>query len=248
MTKMISQCPVCSSKLMVSTLQCSECGLEIKKDFEVSKFDTLPPELYLFLIEFLKSQGNLKVVQSKLSLSYPAAKQKMMQLLTALDLYSEESRYKTEEPTMNVDSIITKTHHASTCVREKLIQNGGSAVVHTIKGKEYKIWMIDNEKFGCDVLPPYFFSIFDVVVDLLISQGGKAKKGTGRARLGDAKCELNTVAGAILKDYYKKSEGETAFAPDFAIIAILEWAEIIKSEWGYVEFTPNFKREIAFND
>lgn len=237
MTKMISQCPVCNNKLKVSTLQCSECGLEIKKDFELSAFDTLPPDMYQFLIEFLKSQGNLKDVQLKLSLSYPAAKKKMMQLLIALDLYSEDTMHETEECNMNVDNVITKTHYASKCVREKLIQNGGNAVVHTIKGKEYKIWIIDNEKFGCDVLPPYFFSIFDVVVDLLISQGGKAKKGTGRARLGDAKCELNTVAGAILKNYYKKSEGESAFAPDFAIIAILEWAEIIKSEWGYVELT-----------
>ncbi|MEI3075903.1 MAG: hypothetical protein V8T17_01575 [Oscillospiraceae bacterium] len=58
---------------------------------------------------------------------------------------------------------------------------------------------MDEEKFSCDEILDYEYSVFDVITELLESQGGKAKKGYGRRRLGDPGCEETTVAGAIMK-------------------------------------------------
>lgn len=52
MYNFISSCPSCGGELHISTLQCGSCGLEIKKDFEVSFFDKLSDEQISFLLSF----------------------------------------------------------------------------------------------------------------------------------------------------------------------------------------------------
>ena len=89
----------------------------------------------------------------------------------------------------------------------------------------------------------YEYSVFDVITELLESQGGKAKKGYGRRRLGDPGCEETTVAGAIMKNYFGKTTGESCFDPTFALVAILEWAGIVRNGWGYIELTEEYVRE-----
>ena len=244
MATILSKCPACGDDLKISTIKCCGCGLEIKNDFELTPFDRLNPEQYTFLIEFLKSQGNLKSVQNTLGLSYPTAKKKLSQLLTSLDLNNNTeplAALDISESKSNLDS-----HNASDIIKQKLIACGGRASVRSIKGKLYEVWIVDESHFSCENIVPYGYDVFDIIVNLLISQGGRAKKGSGRARLGDPKCEETTVAGAIIKNYFHKNVGESAFDPGFALIAIMEWAGIIKSEWGYVELTSAYKQEIGF--
>lgn len=244
MATILSKCPACGDDLKISTIKCCGCGLEIKNDFELTPFDRLNPEQYTFLIEFLKSQGNLKSVQNTLGLSYPTAKKKLSQLLTSLDLNNNIeplAELDISEWKSNLDS-----HNASDIIKQKLIACGGRASVRSIKGKLYEVWIVDESHFSCENIVPYGYDVFDIIVNLLISQGGRAKKGSGRARLGDPKCEETTVAGAIIKNYFHKNVGESAFDPGFALIAIMEWAGIIKSEWGYVELTSAYKQEIGF--
>ena len=244
MATILSKSPACGDDLKISTIKCCGCGLEIKNDFELTPFDRLNPEQYTFLIEFLKSQGNLKSVQNTLGLSYPTAKKKLSQLLTSLDLNNNTeplAELDISEWKSNLDS-----HNASDIIKQKLIACGGRASVRSIKGKLYEVWIVDESHFSCENIVPYGYDVFDIIVNLLISQGGRAKKGSGRARLGDPKCEETTVAGAIIKNYFHKNVGESAFDPGFALIAIMEWAGIIKSEWGYVELTSAYKQEIGF--
>lgn len=244
MATILSKCPACGDDLKISTIKCCGCGLEIKNDFELTPFDRLNPEQYTFLIEFLKSQGNLKSVQNTLGLSYPTAKKKLSQLLTSLDLNNNTeplAELDISEWKSNLDS-----HNASDIIKQKLIACGGRASVRSIKGKLYEVWIVDESHFSCENIVPYGYDVFDIIVNLLISQGGRARKGSGRARLGDPKCEETTVAGAIIKNYFHKNVGESAFDPGFALIAIMEWAGIIKSEWGYVELTSAYKQEIGF--
>ena len=244
MATILSKCPACGDDLKISTIKCCGCGLEIKNDFELTPFDRLNPEQYTFLIEFLKSQGNLKSVQNTLGLSYPTAKKKLSQLLTSLDLNNNTeplAELDISEWKSNLDS-----HNASDIIKQKLIACGGRASVRSIKGKLYEVWIVDESHFSCENIVSYGYDVFDIIVNLLISQGGRARKGSGRARLGDPKCEETTVAGAIIKNYFHKNVGESAFDPGFALIAIMEWAGIIKSEWGYVELTSAYKQEIGF--
>ena len=134
----------------------------------------------------------------------------------------------------------------SEIIREKILQNGGRAIVHSLTGKPYEIrHCLDGKSFLCDQLPikpPYTYDVFDVIVDLLERQGGKADKGAGRnAKLGQPRCEETTVVGAIAKYYAGKCEGESVFDPVFAMAAILEWADIAHNERGYLELTANYR-------
>ena len=215
MYNFISSCPSCGGELHISTLQCGSCGLEIKKDFELSVFDKLSDEQISFLLSFLKNQGNLKSLQP----------------------------YSVEDIDTSTWKIDPQSSKASDIVKAKLISCNGLATVRTYKGKEYVLRIVDEEKFSCDEILDYEYSVFDVITELLESQGGKAKKGYGRRRLGDPGCEETTVAGAIMKNYFGKTTGESCFDPTFALVAILEWAGIVRNGWGYIELTEEYVRE-----
>ena len=86
MSKVISECPACGTKLTIASLRCTGCGMELRNDFELSPFDSLNPEQMNFLITFLKQRGNMSSVQSELGISYPAAKKRLDDLLVTLNL------------------------------------------------------------------------------------------------------------------------------------------------------------------
>ena len=56
----ISTCPVCSSELSVTRLQCRGCGTSIEGDFSVGRFGRLSREQLALLESFLRARGNLK--------------------------------------------------------------------------------------------------------------------------------------------------------------------------------------------
>lgn len=243
MHNIISACPVCGGELHISSLQCSECGLEVKKDFEISIFDKLSDEQMSFLLLFLKKQGNLKSVQADLGISYPATKRKLNDLLSAIGLLDKETSTTTDFD-ISAWEIDTQSKRASDMIKAKLVENNGVAIVRTYKGKEYMLRVIDDETFSCDEIIDYKYSVFDIIVATLLSQGGKAKKGYGRRRLGDSGCEETTIAGSIMKNYFHKKTGESGFDPTFALVAILEWAGIVRNGWGYIELTEQYMNEV----
>lgn len=69
----------------------------------------------------------------------------------------------------------------------------------------------------------------------MVFDGGKAKKGTGRAPLGSEKCDLDTVSGVILHEYFGVTLGGGEFDPSFVVAAILEWAGIAKNGRSWLE-------------
>ena len=102
----------------------------------------------------------------------------------------------------------------------------------------------DGKTFSSNKLPithPYEYRIFDVVVDLLISQGGRARKGNGRNyKLGERNCDHTTVIGAVSFDRGYRI-GDSVFDPVFVFAAILEWAGIAHNERGELVLTQQFK-------
>lgn len=240
MNGIISKCPACGEELCVSVLRCTECGLEIKKDFKVSVFDKLSDEQSSFLLAFLKNQGNLKALQAETGTSYPTAKKKLDDLLVSLELKEKASPASVGSIDTSGWERISQSGKASDAVKARLMDCGGSATIRTYKGKEYFLRIVDENKFACDEILDYEYSVFDVIVDVLRSQGGKAKKGYGRRRLGDPGCEETTVAGAIMKNYFGKKPGESCYDPTFALVAILEWAGVVRNGWGYVELCEEY--------
>lgn len=255
MNKLLLNCPSCGGGLKITVLACPDCGMELRGEFEneTDLFAGLSVSQKDFCLAFLKCRGNMSKLQSELNISYPAAKKRMDELLIALGLYTAEESEKKNRGVINVNhwNVDKNSKKASDIVKQKLKECGGRATVTSYSGNEYEVWAeMDGESFGCDALPIcYKYGIFDIVVDFLKENGGRAKKGTGRAPLGSEKCGVNTVAGVILQDYWGVSLGGSGLDPSFAVIAILNWAGLIRSERGYVELTEaEREKEISLSD
>lgn len=245
MKRLISKCPGCQGDLRISTLQCPSCGMELKNDFDLSIFDQLSNEQYDFLLSFLKSRGNLKEVQFELQLSYPTVKKKLEELLIALKLSDTEEKAeprKIEVSNMKVDY---SSRQASEIIKAKLKENGGQVTVYTLRGLPCEIYAeTDGKTFTSDKLPikPRFeYTVFDVIVNLLLAQGGHARKGNGRNyKLGEPGCEENTVVGAVAK-YRGNMVGDSVFDPVFVLAAVLAWAGIVHNERGELILTGEYR-------
>ncbi len=137
---------------------------------------------------------------------------------------------------------------ASVLIEEKIKENGGTVIVHTLTGKPCKIFGKKGGKFTSDKLAMdylYRYEVFDVISQLLLSNHGKALKGNGRNyKLGEAECNENTVVGAIGKYYFKRSNGDSVYDPVFLLAAIMEWAGIIKNERGKISFSPTYRAKL----
>lgn len=248
--KLLSKCPACNGSLQIRTLQCPDCGLELKNDFELSPFDRLDAEQSAFLLCFLRCRGNMSQLQDELHLSYSVAKKRLSNLLISLELTPDEP----EEDIgggIDVENWITDSQStkASEIIKTKLKETGGRAIVHSINGNDYEIKAeADGDSFSCAALPikpNYTYAVFDVIVDLLLSQNGKAKKGLGRtAKLGEPNCEETTVVGAIGKNYAGHKLGDSVFDPVFVLAAVLDWAGIAHNERGYLELTAGYKAKL----
>ena len=141
------------------------------------------------------------------------------------------------------------SYKASDIIKQKLIANGGRVVVYTARNLPCEIEASqDGVSFSSNKLPnkPQFrYDVFDVIVDLLISQGGRAPKGNGRnCKLGDPKCDSTTVVGVIGYNYFGKRTGEATLDPVFVLAAVLEWADIAHNERGELVLTNSYKLKI----
>lgn len=247
MAKMISKCPGCNGTLHITTLQCPDCGMELKNDFEMSMFDTLSGEENAFLMAFLRHRGNLKDVQSELEISYPTAKKKLNELLVRLGL-AEPEQEEIEMPNISNLTAVRNSTKASEIIKAKLLDNGGRVIVHTARGLPCEIIAApDGKSFvskKLPVKPPYEYKVFDAIVDLLIANGGRARKGNGRNyKLGHPECDENTVVG-IVAIYAGKKLGESVYDPVFVLAAVLEWAGIASNERGELVLTQSYRSKL----
>ncbi|MBQ3134262.1 MAG: DUF2089 family protein [Oscillospiraceae bacterium] len=245
MNRPFLKCPACQGALHISALRCPDCDLELKNAFRFSEFDCLGEEQLQFLIAFLQCRGNLKDLQEKLHISYFLARKKLDDLLIALNLAEKEEKTMGEEME-DVANWITAPNStkASEIIKNKLKENGGRVVVYTIQGLPCEIRVAaDGNSFLSDKLSAsaYEFRVFDTVVELLLSNGGRARKGNGRNyKLGEPECDETTVVGYIGKHYFKKSYGDSVFDPVFVLAAVLDWAGIATNGRGELLLTASY--------
>ncbi len=254
MAKLLTECPACGKKLHIEVLRCAGCGMEMRNDFELSPFDLLTPKQEEILMVFLKHRGNMKALQNEMSISYPTAQKKLDDLLVALGLLEKEQNIQEkaeneEDPGMFNWHIQKDSVKASDIIKKKLKENNGKVVVHTINDLPCDIRAAaDGKSFISDKLPispPWRYEVFDVIVDLLLAQGGRAKKGNGRNyRLGDPKCDETTVVGAIGYNYSHLETGDSVYDPVFVLAAVLEWAGIASNRRGELVLTREYLEKL----
>jgi len=80
----ISTCPVCSSELAVTRLNCRSCGTTLEGDFSVGRFGRLSRDQLALLESFLRSRGNLRDMERELGISYPTVRSRVEALVRAL--------------------------------------------------------------------------------------------------------------------------------------------------------------------
>lgn len=84
MRKLLSQCPSCGSALSVSRLTCTACDVAISGRFAPCEFCRLSAEQTTFLRLFVQKRGNLSDMQQALGISYPTARNKLDEIIQAL--------------------------------------------------------------------------------------------------------------------------------------------------------------------
>jgi hypothetical protein len=82
----ISTCPICSSELAITRLQCRGCGTAIEGEFNVGRFGRLSREQLVLLESFLRARGNAKELERELKVSYPTVRARIEALVRALGL------------------------------------------------------------------------------------------------------------------------------------------------------------------
>lgn len=249
--KLVALCPRCNEMLIATRLTCDNCELELNGDFPLSKFDYLSTTELEFIECFLKYQGNFKAVQNEKGMSYPATKKKLADILDKLKLNlqkpveTSESHMPTQInlPIKGSDSLVVRK------IKEKLNEAGGKSEVKLYSGDSCDIWFDEGDKgLVSPKIPPanqLVWEAFDAAVEVVMNNGGKAKKGNAQsgAKLGSDKLMINSVEGFIAHKVHGVQEGGTAFGPGFVICAILDWAEVCNNERGYLSIRPLFLEE-----
>jgi len=227
--------------------------MELRNDFGLSPFDSLNSERTDFLITFLKQRGNLSLVQNELGISYPAAKKRLDDLLEALNLVDDNQQKIKEEETIDMSTwyVQENSGKASDIIKRKLMENNGRVIVRTARGLPCEIRAAPDgisflsNKLPCN--PPFRYEVFDVIVDLLLSQDGRAKKGNGRNyKLGEPECDETTVVGAIGFNYAHIEKGKSVYDPVFVLAAVLEWAGIANNGRGELALTTSYRENLQF--
>lgn len=102
---LVTRCPVCDSCMRIVELECESCGASVRSRFEIPELCRLPPDLYDFLLVFVKNRGVIRDVERELGISYPTVRSRLDAALAALGW---AGRSGAGEPTVDKESVIAR--------------------------------------------------------------------------------------------------------------------------------------------
>jgi hypothetical protein len=99
MYPVLGKCPVCGDTLAVTRLHCRSCDSALEGQFSLGRFYRLSPEQLAFVETFIRCEGKLTRLQQDLSISYPTARARLIEVIHALgyEVQDESSPVSTEE-------------------------------------------------------------------------------------------------------------------------------------------------------
>lgn len=78
-------CPSCSSDLNVNSLHCDSCDTTITGQFKLPVLLRLELKEQDFILDFIQCSGSLKIMASKLNLSYPSVRNMLDDLISKIE-------------------------------------------------------------------------------------------------------------------------------------------------------------------
>ena len=97
-----TECPVCHDELLVTRLECRNCGTSLEGRFTMGRLAQLPTEQLHFVEVFLRSEGKLNRVQQELGLSYPTVRSRLEEVIRALGYEVGDERKKGDADRIDV--------------------------------------------------------------------------------------------------------------------------------------------------
>jgi hypothetical protein len=85
MPKLVTQCPACRDRLVVTRLSCPACGLNLDGQFELPPLLGLDAEDLAFVVDFVRASGSLKEMAKREGRSYPTIRARLDELIARLD-------------------------------------------------------------------------------------------------------------------------------------------------------------------
>ena len=99
--KTFCNCPFCSGEVLIKEVECKSCNTIIKGEFRQNRFSLFSNEQLYFIEIFLKNEGNIKLVEKDLGISYPTVKNKLQKIIEVLgysaQITKEELKQKSSE-------------------------------------------------------------------------------------------------------------------------------------------------------
>ena len=84
MYPILTSCPVCSSELTATRLQCATCSTAIEGQFALGRLGRLGRDYLRFVELLVKNRGNINQVAAELGVSYTTARTRMDEIVLAL--------------------------------------------------------------------------------------------------------------------------------------------------------------------
>lgn len=92
----LTNCPYCGGDFIIKEVECESCKTRINGHFRVNRFHMFNPEDLYFIEVFLKNEGNIKLVEKDLGISYPTVKSRLKSIIKVLG-YKPENTSRSEE-------------------------------------------------------------------------------------------------------------------------------------------------------
>lgn len=87
----LTGCPFCGNDFVIKEVECEACQTQIKGCFKTNRFHLFTHEDLFFIEVFLKNEGNIKLVEKDLGISYPTVKSRLKNIIQTLGYQEEDN-------------------------------------------------------------------------------------------------------------------------------------------------------------
>lgn len=84
MRKVLERCPSCGGELVITEVECKECGTQVRSRYSPCAFCSLTADELAFVKLFVEKRGNLRETEKALGVSYPTVRGKLEEIAEKL--------------------------------------------------------------------------------------------------------------------------------------------------------------------